>query len=63
MMSDALFQEMHRHHHHGCHVADDVGKSTSHALVGTDLSSSSLSAVDLCGTDIDWDTSAHTSRY
>lgn len=51
------------HHHQGCVGAVVGGKSAGHMLVSADLSSSSLSAVDFCASDIDWDTSPHTTRY
>lgn len=55
MMTDPLVLEMHLHHHHD--NGWEEKKTTG------DVSSSSLSAVDLCASDVDWGTSAHTTRY
>lgn len=60
---DDVREHHHNHHHQGCVGAVVGGKSAGHVLVSADLSSSSLSAVDFCASDIDWDTSPHTTRY
>lgn len=62
-MTEPLVQQTQHHHNEDCGGALVGGKSAGHALVSAELSSSSLSAVDLCVSDIDWGTSAHTTRY
>lgn len=68
-MSGARGRDLLRHHYESdCFVADgEAGKACGQVIVTTDLSSSSLSAVDLSldvgASDMDWGSSAHTSRY